>query len=57
MGMLNKDIDGHAEEILKRKNERLPLLKNIEGIDKVVLDLGIIYSEHDRAEDSWARPS
>ncbi|KAH6898014.1 hypothetical protein B0T10DRAFT_577479 [Thelonectria olida] len=52
----NKDLDDHVEELLKKKNERLPRLREIDGIDKVVLDLGSIYSEDDKEEDRWVRP-
>ncbi|KPM41161.1 hypothetical protein AK830_g5427 [Neonectria ditissima] len=52
----NEDIDRHVEEFMEKKAERLPLLKEIKGIDEMVEELGDKYSGEDAEEDLWEKP-
>ncbi|KAH7001145.1 hypothetical protein EDB80DRAFT_85272 [Ilyonectria destructans] len=53
---INEEIDNHVEEFMEKKAERLPLLKEVRGIDETVVDLASIYSIDGPEEDLWKRP-
>lgn len=52
----NEDIDGQVQELMEKRAERLPLLKEVRGVDEMVLDMGSIYSEDCDEDDLWERP-
>lgn len=52
----NTDIDGHVDELLEKKEERLPRLQVIEGVDEMVVGDGSRYDERAPAEELWQRP-
>lgn len=51
----NTDVDEHVDEFMEQKEERLPLLKEVEGVDERIEDSALLYNQDD--EDSlWERP-
>lgn len=50
-----EEIDSHVEEFMEKKAERLPLLKQVRGIDETVVDLASTFSIDGPEEDLWKR--
>ncbi|KAH6984583.1 hypothetical protein BKA56DRAFT_614314 [Ilyonectria sp. MPI-CAGE-AT-0026] len=51
----NSDVDEHVDEFMEQKEERLPLLEEVEGVDERIEDSALLYNQDD--EDSlWERP-
>ncbi|CAM1508985.1 Fc.00g027240.m01.CDS01 [Cosmosporella sp. VM-42] len=49
------DIDEHVEELMEKKSERLPLLRELKGIDELVEDVATAYADVEE-DDLWEKP-
>ncbi|KAF5008153.1 hypothetical protein FDECE_5547 [Fusarium decemcellulare] len=52
----NEDLDGHVEELMRYKAERLPRLVEIRGVDEEVLGVANTYDGDDPEDKLWDRP-
>ncbi|KAM5354453.1 hypothetical protein ACJ41O_001102 [Fusarium nematophilum] len=52
----NEEIDGQVAELMEKRAERFPRLKEIRGVESKVLGVGQIPNHRDREKDLWRRP-
>ena len=52
----NEDIDGHFEELMANKAQRLPRLKEIKGVDQAIASMEGLYGYQPEEEELWIRP-
>ncbi|KAF7552548.1 hypothetical protein G7Z17_g4240 [Cylindrodendrum hubeiense] len=51
----NSDVDEHVDEFMQKKEARLPLLKEVVGVDEKVQDLASMYIVENKSS-CWQRP-